>query len=55
MLTLTGFRRMMFALLILGPLLGMAIGVARGALLGSMREVGISDDFIGEVGENARG
>lgn len=31
------------------PLLGAAIGAAGGALFGSLREVGISDAFIGDV------
>lgn len=50
----SGFWGMLFGLLILSPLLGMAVGVTRGALLGRLREVGIGDDFIGEVGKSAR-
>jgi uncharacterized membrane protein len=46
-----GFWGMLFGLIFLMPLLGMAIGAASGALLGSMRDVGISDDFIREVRE----
>jgi uncharacterized membrane protein len=33
------------------PFLGLAIGAASGALLGSMRDVGISDAFIRDVRE----
>lgn len=46
-----GFWGLLFGLLFLTPLLGAAIGAASGALLGSMRDVGISDDFIREVRE----
>jgi uncharacterized membrane protein len=31
------------------PLLGMAVGAAMGALSGSLSDVGIDDDFIGDV------
>jgi uncharacterized membrane protein len=45
-----GFRGVLLCLLFLTPLLG----AAAGALLGCMREVGIDDDFLREVGNNAR-
>ena len=45
---------MLVGLLFLTRLLGMAIGAASGALLSSMRNVGISDDFIRGVRNDAR-
>ncbi len=41
----------MFGLIFFVPLLGLAVGAASGALIGSMRDVGISDDFIRDVRE----
>jgi uncharacterized membrane protein len=50
-----GFWGMLFGLLFLTPLLGMAVGAASsGVLLGSKRDVGISDDFNREVRSDAR-
>jgi uncharacterized membrane protein len=46
-----GFWGLLFGLIFFVPLLGAAIGAATGALVGSLREVGISDDFIREVRE----
>lgn len=43
------FWGMLFGLIFFVPLLGAAIGAAGGALFGSLREVGISDAFIGDV------
>lgn len=45
------FWGMLFGLIFFVPLLGLAVGAASGALMGSMRDVGISDSFIGEVRE----
>jgi uncharacterized membrane protein len=39
----------LFGLLFFIPLLGMAIGAGMGALMGSMSDVGIDDDFIRKV------
>ena len=46
-----GFWGLLFGLIFFVPLLGLAVGAATGALFGSMRDVGISDDFIREVRE----
>ena len=40
------FWGLLFGLIFFVPLLGMAIGAGMGALSGSMRDVGIDDDFI---------
>jgi uncharacterized membrane protein len=42
---------MLFGILFLVPLLGMALGAAMGALSGSMRDAGINDDFIRDCRE----
>jgi uncharacterized membrane protein len=39
----------LFGLIFFIPLVGAAIGAATGALVGSMTDVGISDDFIKSV------
>jgi uncharacterized membrane protein len=44
-----GFWGLLFGLIFFIPILGLAIGAATGALFGSLRDVGISDDFISEV------
>jgi uncharacterized membrane protein len=46
-----GFWGLLFGLLFFVPLLGMAVGAAMGAWAGSLRDVGISDDFIKSVRE----
>ena len=43
------FWGMLLGLIFFVPLLGAAIGAASGALFGSLRDVGISDAFIGDV------
>jgi uncharacterized membrane protein len=48
------FWATLFDLFFLTPLLGRSIGAAGGALLDSMRDVGIDDDCIREVRSNAR-
>src|SRR5262245_11356171 len=40
-----GFWGLLFGLIFFIPILGLAIGAATGALIGSMADVGISDDF----------
>jgi uncharacterized membrane protein len=47
-----GFGGMLLFLFFLGPLLGMVIG---GDQLGPRRDVGLDDDFLREVRDNARG
>ena len=42
------FWGMLFGILFFVPLLGMALGAAMGALSGSLRDAGISDNFIRE-------
>jgi uncharacterized membrane protein len=46
-----GFWGLLFGLIFFVPLLGLAVGAAAGALFGSMRDVGISDEFIRQVRE----
>ncbi len=46
-----GFWGLLFGLIFFVPLLGLAVGAASGALIGSMRDVGISDDFIRDARE----
>jgi len=38
-------------LIFLNPLLGAALGAGAGALSGNLRDIGISDDFMQELGE----
>ena len=40
----------LIGLLFLAPLFGMAIGAATGGLAGKMTDVGVSDDFVKELG-----
>ncbi|CAB1061574.1 hypothetical protein D1BOALGB6SA_6349 [Olavius sp. associated proteobacterium Delta 1] len=46
-----GFWGMLIGMLFINPLLGAAIGAGAGALSGKFRDLGISDDFIKELGE----
>ena len=41
----------LIGLLFLAPLLGMAVGAATGALGGKLSDVGVSDDFVRELGD----
>jgi uncharacterized membrane protein len=41
----------LIGLLFLAPLLGMAVGAASGALGGKLADVGVSDDFLRELGD----
>jgi uncharacterized membrane protein len=44
-----GFWGLLFGLIFFVPILGLAVGAATGALMGSLRDVGISNDFIDSV------
>lgn len=46
------FWGMLIGMLFLMPFLGMAVGAATGALSGSLRDYGIDDNFIKEVGSS---
>jgi uncharacterized membrane protein len=46
-----GFWGLLFGLIFFVPILGLAIGAGLGALAGSMRDVGISEEFINSVRE----
>ena len=46
-----GWARVLFGLIFFVPILGLAIGAASGAILGSLADVGISNDFIDNVRE----
>lgn len=46
------FWGLLIGLLFLAPWLGLAIGVATGAIAGGMTDVGVDDKFIKEVDEN---
>ena len=44
-----GFWGFLFGLLFFMPIVGMAIGAGGGALAGTLRDVGIDDDFIKKI------
>lgn len=44
-----GFWGLLFGLIFFVPILGLAIGAASGALFGSLRDAGISDEFVKSV------
>lgn len=46
------FWGLLFGLLFFNPFMGMAVGTAVGAIAGIMRDVGIDDQFIIQVGES---
>ena len=46
------FWGMLIGLLFVMPLLGAAVGAASGALAGKMRDIGIDDNFIKQVGSS---
>jgi uncharacterized membrane protein len=46
-----GFWGMLIGMIFLNPLIGAAIGAGAGALSGKLRDIGISDDFIKELGQ----
>jgi len=45
-----GFWGALIGLIFLNPLFGMAIGAAAGAVSGALRDVGIDDNFMKELG-----
>jgi uncharacterized membrane protein len=49
-----GFWGSLIGLLFLNPLFGFAIGAAAGAISGALRDVGINDDFMKELGETLK-
>jgi uncharacterized membrane protein len=42
---------LLLGLLVLNPLLGVVAGAASGALVGALSDIGISDDFMRQIGE----
>ena len=46
-----GFWGMLIGMIFLNPLAGAAIGAGAGALSGKLRDLGISNDFMKELGE----
>jgi len=46
-----GFWGMLISMIFLNPLLGMAVGAGAGALSGKFSDIGISDEFMKELGE----
>ena len=49
-----GFWGAFMGLLFLNPLFGFAIGAAAGAVSGALRDVGINDNFMKELGETLK-
>ena len=49
-----GFWGALIGLIFLNPLFGMAIGAAAGAISGALRDVGIDDNFMRELGETLK-
>ena len=49
-----GFWGMLIGMIFLNPLLGAAVGAGAGALSGKLRDIGISDNFMKELGETLR-
>ena len=45
------FWGMLIGMIFLNPLVGAAVGAGAGALSGKLRDIGISDNFIKELGE----
>lgn len=45
------FWGMLIGMIFLNPLVGAAIGAGAGALSGKLRDIGISDDFMKELGQ----
>lgn len=46
-----GFWGLLFGLIFFVPILGLAVGAGLGAMSGSLRDAGISDEFISDVRE----
>ncbi len=49
-----GLWGMLIGLMFLNPLCGILIGAATGGLMGALRDVGINDDFIKELGNTIK-
>jgi uncharacterized membrane protein len=49
-----GFWGALIGLIFLNPLFGMAIGAAAGAISGALRDVGIDDNFMKELGQTLK-
>src|SRR5262245_21977751 len=49
-----GFWGALIGLLFMNPLFGMAIGAAAGAVAGALRDVGIDDNFMKELGQTLK-
>src|SRR5215470_5419621 len=49
-----GFWGALIGLIFLNPLFGMAIGAAAGAVSGALRDVGIDDNFMKELGQTLK-
>jgi uncharacterized membrane protein len=45
------FWGMLIGMIFLNPLVGAAVGAGAGALSGKLRDIGISDEFMKEIGE----
>ncbi len=48
------FWGMLIGMIFLNPLLGAAVGAGAGALSGKLRDIGIGDNFMKELGETLR-
>ena len=46
-----GFWGMLIGMVFLNPLLGAAVGAGAGALSGKLADIGVSDDFMKELGQ----
>jgi uncharacterized membrane protein len=49
-----GFWGALIGLIFMNPLFGMAIGAAAGAVTGALRDVGIDDNFMKELGQTLK-
>jgi len=49
-----GFWGALIGLIFMNPLFGMAIGAAAGAVAGALRDVGIDDNFMKELGQTLK-
>ena len=49
-----GFWGMLIGMIFLNPLVGAAVGAGAGALSGKLRDIGISNNFMKELGETLR-
>src|SRR5262249_25062102 len=49
-----GFWGALIGLIFMNPLFGMAIGAAAGAVSGALRDVGIDDNFMKELGQTLK-